>query len=152
MAVSIRKAKLTDVKDIQLIVNRFAQDELMLSLSLNKIYENIRDFSVVLEDDEIVAVGALHILWDNLAEVRSTAVKEGFHHKGYATILVEELIKEAKEFHLEKIFLLTYQNKFFNKFGFYEIEKTLLPHKVWTVCINCPKFPDCDEIAMLLEF
>ena len=149
--MSIRKAKFTDAAQIQEIVNHFAQGAIMLPLSLNKIYENIRDFSVVTEGEEVVAVGALHIVWDNLAEVKSTAVKEGFHHKGYATKIVEELLREAKELELAEVFLLTYQDKFFSKFGFEVIDKSELPHKVWTDCVNCSKFPDCDEIGMMLK-
>lgn len=149
--MSIRKARFKDVKEIQTIVNHFAQGEVMLPLSLNKIYENIRDFSVVTEGDEVVAVGALHIVWDDLAEIKSMAVKEGHHKKGYATKVVNELLSEAKEIELSQVFLLTYQNEFFSKFGFKEIEKSDLPHKVWTDCVNCSKFPNCDEIGMMLQ-
>ncbi len=149
--MSVRKAKFSEAKQIQAIVNQFAQGELMLPLSLNKIYENIRDFSVVTLEDEVVAVGALHIVWDDLAEIKSTAVKDGFHKRGFATLIVEELLREAKELELTKVFLLTYQNEFFSRFGFEEIEKSDLPHKVWTDCVNCSKFPNCDEIGMLLK-
>jgi len=149
--MSTRKATFKDVKQIQGIVNHFAQGELMLPLSLNKIYENIRDFLVLEEDNDIIAVGALHIVWDNLAEIKSMAVKEGYHKKGYATKIINELLREAKEFELEEVFLLTYQNIFFKKFGFEEIDKSKLPHKVWTDCVNCPKFPNCDEIGMKLK-
>lgn len=149
MSFYIRKAKVKDARKIQQIVNHFADKELMLALSLNEIFDSLRDFTIIEKEGEIIGAGALHIMWEDLAEIRSLAVKETYQRKGYAGQLVERLISEAKEFKFEKIFVFTYQKKFFKKFGFEQIDKNRLPHKVWTDCLNCPKFENCDEIAMM---
>jgi amino-acid N-acetyltransferase len=145
----IRKARLRDVNEIRKIVNYFATEGKMLSLSLNQIYEKIRDFTVIEKNKKIIGCGALKIIWKDLAEIRSVAVKRKFHKKGYGKKLIENLLKEAKELDIKKVFVLTYVPQFFEKFGFERITKSKLPHKIWIDCINCPKFPRCDEIPMI---
>lgn len=145
----IRKAKLSDVEIIHELVNYYAEKGLMLSRARSVLYEYIRDFSVIEIDNEIVAIGALHILWEDLAEIRTLAVKEDLFGKGYGRMLVDHFIKEAKELGIEKVFTLTYQPVFFEKCGFTEVGKEQMPHKVWKDCINCPKFPNCDEVCMV---
>jgi amino-acid N-acetyltransferase len=145
----IRKAGLRDVNEIRKIVNYFASEGKMLPLSLNQIYEKIRDFTVIEKNKKIIGCGALKIIWKDLAEIRSVAVKRKFHKKGYGKKLIENLLKEAKELDIKKVFVLTYVPQFFEKFGFERITKSKLPHKIWIDCINCPKFPRCDEIPMI---
>ena len=107
--------------------------------------------TVYKENDELVGVAALHIIWEGLAEVRSVAVSQSSQRKGVATKLVKACIEEAKELGLDKVFCLTYRPDFFGTLGFTLVDKSVLPHKVWRDCINCPKFPDCDENAMIYE-
>lgn len=147
----IRKAQIADVKDIQKLLMTFANRGDMLSRSLSELYESLRDFYVVEEEGVILGAAALHIVWDDLAEVRSVAVIEDAGRKGIGSRLVQACISEAREIGLKRIFCLTYKPNFFAKHGFVLVDKAELPHKVWGDCIKCPKFPDCDENAMILE-
>lgn len=147
----IRKAQMGDVKDIQKLLTSFASRGDMLSRSLSELYESLRDFYVVVEDDKLLGTAALHIVWEDLAEVRSVAVSEDAGRKGIGSQLVQACIAEARELGLKRIFCLTYKPDFFGKFGFRLVDKSELPHKVWGDCIKCVKFPDCDENAMILD-
>ncbi len=148
----IRKAKISDAKKIHELINYYAKKELMLYRSLNDIYENIRDFSIYEnKKGEILGACALHIGWEGMGEIRSLAVKQGYIKKGIGRGLVDGIFREASEFGIKTIFVLTYIPDFFKRLGFKEIDKKKLPQKVWTECVNCPKFPDCDETAMLYK-
>ena len=145
----IRKAKLSDVEAIHALVNFYADKGLMLSRARSSLYENIRDFVVAETDGEVVGTGALHILWSDLAELRTLAVKETMSRQGIGGQLVNYILNEAKELGLIKVFTLTYRPHFFNAQGFNIIDKQEMPHKVWTDCINCPKFPNCNEVCLV---
>lgn len=147
----LRKAQIPDVKNIQKLLMTFASRGDMLSRSLSEIYESLRDFYIEEENGQLLGVAALHIVWDDLAEVRSVAVAEDAGRKGIGGQLVQACIAEARQLGLKKIFCLTYKPEFFGKQGFHLVDKSELPHKVWGDCIKCPKFPDCDENAMILE-
>jgi amino-acid N-acetyltransferase len=147
----LHKARITDVKEIQKLLTYYASRGDMLSRSLSELYETIRDLYVFEEDGKLLGVCALHIVWENLAELRSVAVAEEAGRRGIGTRLVQACLTEARELGLKKVFCLTYKPNFFKKFGFRIVDKAELPHKVWRDCINCVKFPDCDEIAMILE-
>ncbi len=148
----LRKAQIGDVKEIQKLLTIYATKGEMLSRSLSELYEALRDFYVVTDEDgRILGTAALHIVWADLAEVRSVAVVADSGRKGIGTMLVNACIKEARELELKRIFCLTYKPDFFGKFGFVLVDKSTLPHKVWGDCIKCPKFPDCDENAMTLD-
>jgi amino-acid N-acetyltransferase len=146
-----RKARLRDVGAMSRIINFYAAQQLMLHKTHLQLYENLRDFSVV-EDasGQILACGALHIYWENLAEIRAIAVSEGMNRKGIGRMLAEFLIEEARELGLEQVFCFTYVPKFFNSLGFIQVEHSVLPLKVYNECFQCPKFNMCDEIAMVL--
>jgi len=146
----IRKARIADVKPIQLIINEYADKGHMLPRSLNELYESLRDFSVFEDADGIAGVCALHISWDGLAEVRSLAVRKDKNKKGIGTSLVKHCLREADELGAERVFVLTYQESFFKKLGFTPIDKKELPHKIWTHCLNFVKFPNCDETALII--
>ena len=145
----IRKARVEDIKQIQEIINAFAKQDLMLPRSLNELYENLRDFWVVEDKKKVVGCAALHISWDDLAEVKSVAVARSKQKKGFGRILVSACLNEAKEMGARKVFVLTYKPEYFKKFGFKRVKHADLPHKVWAECINCCKFPNCQEIALL---
>ena len=148
----LRKAQINDVKDIQKLLTTYASKGDMLSRSLSELYEALRDFYVEVDDaGRILGAAALHIVWEDLAEVRSVAVAEDAGRKGIGSTLVTACINEARELGLKRIFCLTYKPEFFGKLGFILVDKSTLPHKVWGDCIKCPKFPDCDENAMILD-
>jgi amino-acid N-acetyltransferase len=151
MKIVIRKAYINDVPKIQSIISCFAKKDLMLARSLIDLYENIRDYFVATQGQEIIGCCALHVCWENLAEVKALAVDEKSHSKGIGLRLVSAALKEAKELKIKKVFCLTYIPRFFKKFKFRNIDRKLLPHKIWTECLQCPKFPDCDEQAMMLK-
>lgn len=147
----IRKAKLADVRPIQSLVNQYADTGQMLPRSLNELYEHLRDFHVYEEDGSLAGVCALHLSWDGLAEIRSLAVSKNMMKQGIGTKLVRRCLEEAVELQVERVFVLTYQEAFFKKLGFTEVEKKELPHKIWTDCLNCVKFPNCDESALIIH-
>lgn len=145
----IRKARIEDIKQIQELINSFAKDDLMLPRSLNELYDNIRDFWVFQQGKKIIGSVALHISWLDLAEIKSLAVEKKWQRKNIGTQLVNACIEEAKKLGAKKIFALSYRPVFFRKLGFRTIKHADLPHKIWAECINCPKFPDCQETALL---
>ena len=147
----IRRARISDAARIQKLVNSFADKNAMLPRALSSIYENIRDFFVVEEGDNIAGCCALHVTWDDLAEVKSLAVDEGAHGKGYGRMLVDICLQDGRNLGIPRVFALTYIPEFFEKLGFERIDKAMLPHKIWSECINCPKFPDCAEEAVSLD-
>lgn len=122
----------------------------MLARSRNALYETLRDMFVAEQDEKIVGVGGLHITWDKIAEVRTLAVDKNATRQHIGSEIVTRLIADGKELGVEKFFTLTYQPQFFNSLGFEIVSKDDLPQKVWKECIDCPKFPNCDEIAMVL--
>ncbi len=145
----VRKATLNDAKSIHSLVNKFARKDEMLPRSLNEIYENIRDFYVCENNGKVIGASALHILWEDLAEIRSIAVLKDFHGKGVGRKLITQCLKEAKGLRVKKIFALTYNTEIFKSFGFKDIDKNKLPQKIWGDCLKCPKFPDCEETAVM---
>ena len=145
----LRKARISDIKAVHRLVNDCAAKGEMLSRSLAELYDNIRDYFVYEEAGEVVGACALHVCWEDLAEIRSLCVNPDFRKRGAGRALVDTCLKEAEEFSIKRVFLLTYQNEFFGKLGFDIIDKTKLPQKIWTDCIKCAKFPMCDEMAMV---
>jgi len=147
--VIFRKAKMSDVERIHQLINEYAAKGLMLGRSRNMLYENLREFTIIEQDGEFLGTGALHIIWENLAEVRALALPEKATGRGLGKLLVAKLVEEAKSLEIETVFALTYQTEFFEKCGFNTVKKEDMPQKVWKECINCPKFPHCDEVAMV---
>lgn len=145
----IRKATLQDVKEIHSLLHYFAKKGDLLSRPLSVLYEKIREFMVYEEDNQILGFGALAIMWEDLAEIRSLAVREEHQRKNIGKKIVESLLEEAKQLKIKRVFTLTYQVDFFRKMGFVDIDKNQLPHKIWTDCINCPYFPNCNENALI---
>ena len=146
----IRKAKIKDIGQIQKLINGFARQDVMLPRSLNELYETIRDFWVTEENNRIIGCAALHISWESLAEIKSLAVVKSRQGTGRGRELVSACLEEAGRLGAKKIFVLTFQPGFFKKLGFKKIKHAQLPHKIWAECINCCKFPDCREVALLI--
>lgn len=147
----IRKARTDDVAAMQRLINGFADAGAMLHRSLSELYENIRDFFVVEEDEEIVGCAAVHVSWKDLAELKSLAVAETHQGRGYGRALVEACVEEAATLGVRRVFALTYVPELFEKMGFRRIDKALLPRKVWTECVYCPKFQNCTEVAVIIS-
>ncbi len=160
----IRKACVTDVKGILTLINSFAASNLMLARGPQYIYENIRDFVVAVDDQHqeseyppeqsshlIIACASLHVLWENVAEIRSTAIHPDYQHKGLGRKLVDQLKIEAKEIGINMLFTWTLAEDFFSQIGFKRKGKEELPSKVWGECSRCPKYFKCDEVGMVLE-
>jgi amino-acid N-acetyltransferase len=147
----IRKAKLKDVKEIQRLIKLYSGRGDILPRSLSELYDDLRDFFVSIRNRKVVGICALHICWDDLAEVRSLVVLEEARNKGVGAKLVEACLRESEELGVKRVFALTYQPEFFGKLGFNIVDKAVLPHKIWTDCLKCVKFPDCDEIAVVKE-
>lgn len=149
MTYKIEKAKIDDAVLMQKMINSFAERGEMLPRPLSELYENIRDFFVARENGEVIACAALHIAWSDLAEVKSLAVSEEHRRQGLGEALVKACLDEAKALGIPNIFALTYVKPFFVKCGFVEEDKSTLPHKIWGECYRCPKFPNCDEAALI---
>lgn len=147
----IRKATIKDIKSIHLLLRDYGAKGLLLSRPLSQLYDHVRDFWVFVdtERDSVIGCCALQFCWEDMAEIRSLAVDEKHGRKKIGSQLINAALEEAKKFHIKKVFTLTYQPEFFSKFGFNEINKSELPHKIWADCISCVKFPDCDETAMM---
>lgn len=145
----VRKAVVSDIPRLQKLINHFAARNEMLHRSLNELYETMRDFFVVEENGEIVACSALHVTWDDLAELKCVAVAESVQGQGLGKLVVNACLTEARELGLRRVFSLTYKPDFFSRRGFQIIDRNMLPHKVWGECIKCHKFPDCNEVAMM---
>lgn len=149
--MNIRKATVNDAKAIHDLIKRFARKYDMLPRSLNEIYENIRDFFVCMDNDSIVATAALHVLWEDLAEIRSVAVIKEYQGIGVGKKLARQCMKEAKKLGVSKVFALTYAPDFFIEMGFEATDKNTLPQKIWGECLKCHKFPECDESAVMIS-
>ena len=152
----IRKAHITEAPAIRSLINHFAEKGFLLSLSLSEIYDRLRDFFVYVNESaqgafNVAGVCALHLTWEDLAEIRSLAVHEDYQKRGIGRQLVENCLKEASSLEVKRIFCLTYNQTFFKSLNFRPIDKSDLPHKVWADCLKCPMFPDCNENAVLLE-
>jgi amino-acid N-acetyltransferase len=150
-----RRARPSDTRAILNLINHYSTKGLMLPRSFAQVVEKIRDFVVATEENPtetvIKGVVALHVVGEELAEVRSLAVEESLQGKGIGKKLLQTCVDDAREMRLHKIFTLTYQTDFFSKLGFEKVEKLTLPQKIWGDCVHCAKFSDCDEIAMLLN-
>lgn len=147
----IRKAHLGDIKTIHHLISEQAQFGHILARAMSELYTQVRDFSVDIQDNghEIIGCGSLHVVWEDLAEIRSLAVKTAAQGQGIGSRLIEALMQEAKEMGIQKVFVLTFRTTLFERLGFEQMDKSLLPHKIWADCIRCTKFPECDEVALV---
>jgi amino-acid N-acetyltransferase len=147
--IKVDRARVSDANSLHQIISHFADKGEMLPRALSEIYEDIRDYFVVRKRGRLIACAALHVTWVDLAEIRSLAVDEQEQNQRIGSSLVQACLEEAKELGIPRIFCLVRKPAFFEKYGFQLIDKTELPHKVWAECYRCPKFPDCDEVALI---
>lgn len=123
----------------------------MIPRSLNELYETLRDFVICEIEGAVCGICSLHIMWEDLAEIRSLAVDKRFQKRGIGRRLVKYCIREARHLGIKRIFALTYHPEFFRKLGFHDADKSALPQKIWGDCIRCPRFPECDENAVIIN-
>ncbi len=149
--MKIRPAKVTDVKTIQSIIAHYAEKKEMLPRSLNDIYENIQEYVVCEDKSKVVGCCALHVSWEDLAEIKALAIAQNYQGKGIGTKLVKTCHKKANDLGIKKAFALTFKPRFFLKLGYTQISRESLPHKIWGECVKCPLFPDCGEVPLILD-
>ncbi|MEJ5365628.1 MAG: N-acetyltransferase [Desulfosoma sp.] len=149
----IRKARIGDVKELHKMLNAFAAEGKLLPRSLSDLYTHIREFVVWQspENGKILGCCCLHIVWEDLAEIRSLAVLPERQGQGIGTALVRACLNEARDLGIFRVFVLTYEVRFFQNLGFRVTDKQVFPQKIWADCLHCTKFPDCDETAMVLD-
>jgi amino-acid N-acetyltransferase len=150
-ALTIRQATMQDVDQMLEIINKYAQQGLMLPRTKLSVCENLQSFVVAFDGEDVLGVAGLHILWEDLAEIRSLAISEKAKGKGVGKRLVLHLVEQCKLLGIRRVLALTYQKEFFGKCDFHIVPKESLPQKVWKDCINCSKLPMCDETAMIRE-
>jgi len=146
--ISVRMAGVDDVDAIHTLLQPFSETDVILPRTRDNIFQHLQEFAVALFDEELVGVVAVHIYGSNLAEVRSLVVREDMHGRGIGRLLIEGCEKWAAQLGVACIFALTYVPEFFDKMGYQRVRRESLPHKVWTVCVHCSKFTDCDEVAV----
>ncbi len=151
--ISYRHATFADVEEIFALIENYASKGIMLPKPHNVLYETIREFAVAVDDEtgKVIGTGALHLTWNELAEVRSMAVHPDYARQGIGAEIVKKLLEDGRKVGVKKFFTLTYSPEFFATLGFKIVEKETLPHKIWKECIDCPKFANCDETGMTLE-
>ena len=149
--MKIRPAKVQDVKQMHRIIEFYADNKEMLHRSLNSIYENIQEYVVAENKGKVIGCGALHVSWDDLAEVKALAVEKSYARKGIGTKIVKTLEQNALGLGIYATFALSFKPEFFKKMGYEVISREILPQKIWSECINCHLFPDCGEIPLIKE-
>ncbi|MGO9122518.1 MAG: N-acetyltransferase [Desulfomonilaceae bacterium] len=149
----IRKATLKDIKLVHKLISEQAKAGNLISRAISELYSQVRDFVVRTENGSktIIGCGALHIVWEDLAEIRSLAVQTEYQRKGIGSELVQALLEESRGMEINRVFVLTDRTRLFERVGFSRIDKNMLPHKIWADCIRCNKFPECDEVAMAIN-
>jgi amino-acid N-acetyltransferase len=148
--LNIRPARVGDVTAIYELIRTFAERRLMIRRSMGELYESIREFLVAVDDGgQAVGCVALHVFWEDLAELRCLAVAEALQGRGLGRRLVDACWESARELEIGSVFTLTHAVRFFEGCGYRQIEKSELPHKIWNECVRCPLFPNCDEVALI---
>jgi len=147
--IKVDRARVSDANSLHRLISHFADKGEVLPRALSEICEGIRDYFVVRERGQVIACAALQVTWVDLAEIRSLAVDEKEQNQRIGSVLVKACLEEAKELGIPRVFCLVRKPDFFEKHGFHLIDKKELPQKVWAECYRCPKFPDCDEVALI---
>jgi amino-acid N-acetyltransferase len=129
--IEVRPARTSDIKAIHKLIVDFASGGRMLQKETVTLYESVQEFMVAVEDGQVVGCGALHVLWEDLAEVRSVAITENLRGNGIGNQILERIIDRARELGLSRIFCLTFETKFFGRHGFEEIQGTPVEPEVY---------------------
>jgi amino-acid N-acetyltransferase len=147
--INVDRARVSDANSLHRLISHFADKGEVLPRALSEIYEGIRDYFVVRRRGRVIACAALQVTWADLAEIRSLAVDEKEQNHRIGSVLVKACLNDAKELGIPRVFCLVRKPAFLEKHGFRLIDKKELPQKVWAECYRCPKFPDCDEVALI---
>jgi amino-acid N-acetyltransferase len=147
--VRVDRARVGDANSMHRLISHFANKGEVLPRALSEIYDGIRDYFVVRKGGQVIACAALQVTWADLAEIRSLAVDESEQNQSIGSLLIQACLSDAKELGIPRVFCLVRKPAFFEKHGFRLIDKKELPQKVWAECYRCPKFPDCDEVALI---
>lgn len=148
--MNIRPARVGDVTAIYELIRKFADRKVMIRRSMGELYESIREFLVAIDEDgRVVGCVALHVFWEDLAELKCLAVAEEMQGSGVGRALVDACWDQARELEINSVFALTYAVGFFERCGYAQIDKAELPHKIWNECVRCPLFPNCTEVALI---
>ena len=147
--IKVDRARVGDANSMHQLISHFADKGEVLPRALSEIYEDIRDYFVVRKRGRVIACAALHVTWVDLAEIKSLAVDEQAQNQRVGSSLIQACLEEADELGISRVFCLVRKPAFFKKHGFQLIDKKELPQKVWAECYRCPKFPDCDEVALI---
>lgn len=151
-AIELSAAVTMDHVDaIYRLIDQASKNSTVLPRTRAGIFENIRDFVIAVGPGGVVACGALQITTMELAEIKSLVVDESSRGKALGSRLVRVLVDQARTLKLRRLFVLTDSVPFFERNGFSRADKATLPHKVWNECLLCPKFDDCDEVAMDMD-
>ena len=132
MTVVVRPAKTSDVKKIRAIVDTYAVERKLLSKETVTLFESVQEFVVAESDGEVIGCGALHVLWEDIAEVRTVAVVKPMHGRGVGHLILENILERAKEVGVKKVFCLTFETKFFGSHGFKEIQGAPVDPEIYT--------------------
>mgnify|MGYP006452129627 CR=1 FL=1 len=151
VTVLVRAAEPNDLNAISVLINFYADLGNLLPRSKNQIVDNLEHFIVAEIDSNIVGCASLELFTPNLAEIRSLMVAAEHQRLGIASKLINTLIARARDLNVQRVMALTYVPELFHKHDFCTVDKSIFPEKVWGICINCYKFHNCDEIAVLLE-
>ena len=148
--MNIRPARVSDVPAICELIKTFAEQKLMIRRTLGELYESIREFYVAVDENgDVIGCAALHVFWEDLAELKCLAVSSQAQGRGIGRKLVDACWNSARQLDIKSVFTLTYVPDFFEKCGYGMIEKSELPHKIWNECVRCPLFPNCNEVALI---
>jgi amino-acid N-acetyltransferase len=149
--IKVDRARVSDAPSLHQMISHFADKGEILPRALSEIYEDIRDYFVVRKGGQVIGCAALHVTWVDLAEIRSLAVDEPEQNQSIGSLLIQACLEEAKELGIPRVFCLVRKPAFFERHGFQLTDKTELPQKVWAECYRCPKFPNCDEVALIRQ-
>ena len=134
--IEIRPAKSTDVKGIRKLIDTYAPARRLLSKETVTLYESVQEFTVAVDNGEVIGCGALHVLWEDLAEVRTVAVAEQYRGQGIGHRILEAIIQRGREIGVKRIFCLTFETEFFGRHGFEEIHGTPVDPEVYTQLLH----------------
>ena len=134
--IEVRPARSTDVKGIRKLIDTYAPQRRLLTKETVTLYVSVQEFTVAVENGEIVGCGAIHVLWEDLAEVRTVAVAENLRRQGVGHKLMEAIIERAREIGVHRIFCLTFETQFFGKHGFEEIQGTPVDPEVYAQLLH----------------
>jgi len=151
MSIIIRPARTSDIKAIRAIIDEYSASRRLLTKETVTLYESVQEFTVAESAEKIVGCGAVHVLWEDLAEVRTVAVFPEFKNKGIGTQLLEALLQKAKDLGVKRVFCLTFETKFFTKHGFEEIEGTPVEPEIYqqllqSYDVGVAEFLDLDKV------